>query len=111
MLIYMHRYEVVEALEAYLSKSLGANPDLFSVVDVDFQHVKLTFDEATGKTNTSDRQLFEFEDLLTDIIFFLPSSAFRVLMCFALPVSLYSKYSFCAPFKPTLNPEESAPEV
>ena len=63
MLIYMHRYQVVEALEAYLSKSLGANPDLFSVVDVDFQHVKLTFDEATGKPNTSDRQLFELDDL------------------------------------------------
>ena len=63
MFIHMHRYEVVEAIELYLSKNLGANRELFNVTDVDFEHVKLTIDEATGKTNTSDRQLYELDDL------------------------------------------------
>lgn len=63
MLIYMHRYQVVEAVELYLSKNLGADRELFSVTEVDFEHVKLTVDEATGKTNTSDRQLYELDDL------------------------------------------------
>lgn len=68
MLIYMHRYQVVEAVELYLSKTLGADTDLFSVVDVDFQRVRLTVDEETGKTNTSDRQLFELDDLCSLVL-------------------------------------------
>jgi hypothetical protein len=62
MLIHMHRYQVVEAIELYLSKNLGAKPDFFSVVDVDFQHVELAVDEETGK-KTPYRKLFEFDDL------------------------------------------------
>lgn len=62
MLVYMHRYEVYEAIALYLSKNLGADRELFNVIDVDYEHVKLTYDEATGKTNTSDRQRFEFDE-------------------------------------------------
>lgn len=68
MFIHMHWYEVIEAMELYLSKNLGADRKLFSVTEVNFEHVKLTIDEATGKTNTSDRQIYELDNLSSLIL-------------------------------------------